>query len=230
MSDEPSYRFRSYANHYELGDLTNEINTLIAQMAEDGPRYPGIDLEAYRKQLSELVIAMRERFLEEDDDYRRRAAPEGSPDKPHRDAPDRADAAEPQFDYSPWYSKDEAERDWIEWWTEHWYRRRGRPFWFTVPGHGGARMMKPPLVSIYRQCNRFFRGVLGREFFPIFKANDHAVSDATAMPDLNAAARFFLLAAQTVDQRYTREHCKRVHDDCYRDLGIDGRRISPHRP
>jgi hypothetical protein len=201
-------------------------------MRRDGPRYRGVDLTQHRKDLHELFTVMRERFLDEDDDLRRRAAPEGGPEKPRHDLAntEAGDEDAPVFDYSRWYSPEAAQHDWIQWWTEHWHRSRGRPHWFTVPGHGGARMMKPPLVSIYRLCNRFFRDTLKREFFPIFKANDHAVSDVKAMPDLNAAARFFLLAAQAADPRYTREQCKRVHDDCYGDLGVEGRRISPHCP
>ena len=229
MSFAGGYQFRGYADFYEVGDLANEIAHIVAEMGKGSERYPPLPLGEYEGDLWSLICGLRQRYLDEDDDLRRRAADEGSPQKPYRRLSRNSSPEETRFAYRDFYSPEDAERDWVAWWVENWYRPRGRPFWFTVPGHGGRKMMKPPLVHIYRTCNAFFRRVLGVEFFPIFKANDHVVSDAAAMPDLNPAARFFLLVAQAVDPSYTREHCKRVHDDCYHDLGIEGRRLSHHR-
>lgn len=231
---------RTYTDAYEIGDAALEAANLIEMMREDGPRYPGLDLGAHTQILKRAITTMREQFLEEDDDMRRRAAAEGSLGKPFRKRStnwiDDESCDEQTHDYSAWQPADPDE-EWEEFWDENYAKkisaktgkRARNPGWFRELGNGGKKMMKPPLVSVYFLCNRFFRRVLRIEFYPIFNANDHSTSDLEALPHLNAAARFFLLMAQAADPGYTREHCKRVHDDCYHDLGTEGRKISHHR-
>lgn len=240
MSDDPGYRFRNYADFYEQGEVDGYVDLILDMLRLDGPEYAGVDLSAHRAALAGMIVAARMRFLDEDDDMRRRAAEEGSAERPHRRLEKNwnDDEPEPTHDYSEWWSPDQADEEWRELWDETFGKKRSlltgetarNPGWFRAPGHGGSRLMKSPLVSIYLLVNGFFRSVLRVPFFPIFKANDHAVSDITAIPHLNPAARLFLLIGQAVDDRYTREQCKRVHDDCYHLLGPEGRRISHHRP
>lgn len=237
MSDERGYSFRDYTDFYELGEVEGHVDLIVKMVRGDGldrAAYPGIDLSAHRDTLARMIVAARMRFLDEDDDARRRAAaagPHGWPNRRLEKNWDEEDEA-PVYDYSE-FQVDDPDAEWAAWWDEVFAKRpssltggRARnPGWFRVPGRGGAKMMKPPLVSIYFLVNRFLRRVVGVPFFPIFKANDHAASDIDAMPHLNPAARLFLLVAQAVDDRYSREHCKRVHDDCYHLLGPEGREI-----
>lgn len=239
MSDTPAYRYRNYTDFYDLGEVEGYVDLIVQEVGRNGPAYPGIDLSPHRPLLSQMIIAARMTFLDEDDDARRRAAMEGSLERPHRRLErnwgDEDEA--PAHDYSE-FQVDDPDTAWEAWWDEIFAKkvspltgeRARNPGWFRVPGRGGAKLMKPPLVRIYFLVNQFFRRVLEVPFFPIFNANDHVVSDNKAMEHLNPAARLFLLMAQAVDDRYSREHCKRVHDDCYHDLGAEGREISHHRP
>lgn len=228
---------RIYTDKYEVGDAVAEARHIVCMMSEGGPRYGALELAQYEDLLSRAIGAMQRRFLDEDDDMRRRAAKEGTPGKPFRRLSRNwlhGDDA-PEFDYSEWQTGDQ-DAEWRGWWDQEYAKkispetgeRARNPGWFRERGAGGEPVMKAPLVRIYFLCNRFFRRVLGREFYPIFAANDHATTDSEAFPHLNEAARFFLLMAQAADSAYTREHCKRVHDDCYHQLGIEGRKISHH--
>lgn len=238
MSDAPAYRFRNYTDFYDLGEVEGHVDLIVEEVGRNGPVYEGIDLSHCRDTLAQMIVAARMKFLDEDDDARRRAALEGSPERPYRKLERNwDDDGTPAYDYSE-FQVDDPDVVWEAWWDEIFAKkvspltgtRARNPGWLRASGRGGAKLMKPPLVSIYHLANRFFRKVLGVPFFPIFKANDHAVSDSKAMIHLNPAARLFLLLAQAVDDRYSREHCKRVHDDCYHPLGAEGREISHHRP
>jgi hypothetical protein len=103
--------------------------------------------------------------------------------------------------------------DWDEWWTSIWGRLRGNPGRFR-----GSDVPKAPLLAIYYMCNRFWRYTQHQAFWPDFRKAEAYATDADAIPDLNPAARFFLLVAQDADRKYNCDLCARVHDANYRSL------------
>ena len=85
----------------------------------------------------------------------------------------------------------------------------------------GSDLPRPPLVSVYLLCNRFYRQQLGLKFHPDFRplrwGEDFTFHEQLSM--LKGPALFFVLVAQAVDFfNYTAERCSKVHDTHYRLL------------
>ncbi len=88
----------------------------------------------------------------------------------------------------------------------------------------GSNIPKSPLVAIYFICNEWWRRETGTAFHCDFDAWDFAdeFEGDERLAYLNAAARFFFLVAQAVNEvDYTVKRCILVHNLYYRKLNTD---------
>ena len=103
---------------------------------------------------------------------------------------------------------------WDGWWELNWGKPPGNPGLFR-----GTDIAMPPLAAIYRLVNSWWRAEMGLRFHPNFTGQYAADTDAKRFPDLNAAAKIFLLIAQdAAPGLYNCDLCARVNDAYYKRL------------
>lgn len=175
---------------------------------------PGIDLSKHREDLARFLAELAESYLLACDDFEMR----NDPNKPSRMLEEnwKDDPSDPQRDYGE-YANFEPDFDWDTTWNEWYARGVGNPGRNrTMTRRENERPPVQPLHRVYQPIANWWRTATGGGFSPTFAKPKTADAECEPFERNNSPARFLILVAQYLDERYDPANARSVFDSVKR--------------